>query len=100
MCLMRSDSEAKLRDNSSGRSLSRTLSSAKVWISRAIRLAKALAFDPRFPRPLRWAVRVALAIKCVPFPDFGVDEVMLLAVGAILWIFYRPQLLAVLEETK
>jgi len=70
------------------------------WAKRTIRIAKALAFDPRFPRPLRWAVRVALAIKVVPFPDFGVDEVILIAVGVILWLFYRPQLLAVLEETK
>jgi len=70
------------------------------WTKRTIRVAKALAFDPRFPRPLRWAVRVALAIKCVPFPDFGVDEVILIVVGTILWFFYRPDLLAVIGESR
>lgn len=71
-----------------------------AWAKRIIRLAKALAFDPRFPRPLRWAVRLSLAIKCVPVPDFGVDEVILIGVGTILWFFYRPQLLAVIAETR
>lgn len=70
------------------------------WAKRTIRLAKALAFDPRFPRPLRWAVRVALAIKVIPVPDLGSDEIILIGVGVILWVFYRPQLLAVLAETR
>jgi len=70
------------------------------WAKRIMRVAKALAFDPRFPRPLRWAIRVALAIKCLPFPDFGSDEIILVAVGTILWFFYRPQLLAVIEESR
>lgn len=68
-----------------------------VWM---MRVAKALALDTRFPRPLRWIVRVALAMKVVPVPDFGIDEVLLLIVGGILWIFYRPLLLTVITETR
>jgi len=70
------------------------------WAKRTMRLAQALALDPRFPRPLRWAIRVALAVKLMPFPDFGIDEAILIVAGAILWQFYRPELLAVIAETK
>lgn len=74
----------------------RLISAAK----RVLRVAKALAFDPRFPRPLRWAIRVALAIKLWPGPDFGSDEAILLVCGVILWLFYRPELMSVIEESR
>ena len=74
----------------------RLISAAK----RLLRVAKALAFDPRFPRPLRWAIRVALAIKLLPVPDLGSDEIILVAVGVILWAFYRPELMSVIEESR
>jgi hypothetical protein len=66
----------------------------------AIRFAKTLMTDQRVPRPLRWLIGVSLAIKVVPFPDFGVDEVVLVVVGLLLVTFYRPTLRAILEETK
>ena len=74
----------------------RLISAAK----RLLRVAKALAFAPRFPRPLRWAIRVALAIKLLPVPDLGSDEIILVAVGVILWAFYRPELMSVIEESR
>jgi hypothetical protein len=43
---------------------------------------------------------VSLAIKVVPFPDFGVDEVVLVVVSLVLVIVYRPALRAILEETR
>lgn len=66
----------------------------------AIRLARVLMTDRRVPRPLRWLIGVSLAIKVVPFPDFGIDEVVLIVVGLVLVIFYRPVLAAILEETR
>ena len=45
--------------------------------------------DPRLPWPVRWIFRVALAIKCVPVPDFGIDEVLLLIGIALLAGPYR-----------
>ncbi len=56
--------------------------------------------DQRVPRPLRWLIGVSLAIKVVPLPDFGLDEVVLIVVGLVLVIFYRPALRAILEETR
>jgi hypothetical protein len=66
----------------------------------AVKFARTLMSDQRVPRPLRWLIGVALAIKVVPFPDFGVDEVVLVVVGLVLVIFYRPPLRAILEETR
>jgi hypothetical protein len=66
----------------------------------AMRFAKALATDERLPRPLRWAVGIALAMKVVPFPDFGIDELILLVCGALLLTVYRSTLRAILAETR
>jgi hypothetical protein len=66
----------------------------------AVRFAKILMTDRRVPRPLRWLIRVSLAIKVVPVPDFGVDEAVLVGVGLVLVIFYRPVLVAMLEEAR
>jgi|SRR5579884_2065589 len=66
----------------------------------AIRFARTLMSDRRVPRPLRWLIGVSLAIKIMPFPDFGLDEVVLIVVGLVLVIFYRPALRAILEETR
>ena len=67
---------------------------------RAIRVAKALCSDARVPRVLRWMLRVALAIKLVPLPDFGIDEVLLVIVGAVLMIWYRPLVRYIVAETS
>ena len=53
-----------------------------------LRVTKALATDPRVPRPLRWGLRVALAMKTLPVPDLGIDEVILVVVGLVLVVFY------------
>ena len=64
-----------------------------------IRVAKRVATDERVPKPLRWALRVALAIKAVPIPDLGIDEVLLLVVAVLLLTVYRPTLRAILAES-
>lgn len=64
-----------------------------------IRVAKALATDERLPKPLRWAVRVALAIKTVPVPDLGIDEILLVVVAILLLTVYRPTFRAILAES-
>jgi hypothetical protein len=46
-----------------------------------------VARDGRIPRPLRWVG--AAGLLPVPGP---IDEALLLAVGAILWLFYRDRL--------
>ena len=66
----------------------------------AMRVAKALATDQRVPRPLRWAIGVALAMKVVPFPDFGIDEIILAVVGALLLTVYRPTFRAIVAELR
>jgi hypothetical protein len=66
----------------------------------AMRLAKAVATDQRLPRPLRWAIGIGLAVKLVPVPDFGIDEIILAFCGVLLLGFYRPTLRAILAETR
>lgn len=66
----------------------------------AMRMTKALVTDERLPRPLRWAIGVALAMKVVPLPDFGVDEVILLVVGALLLTVYRATFMAIVAEQR
>lgn len=66
----------------------------------AVKFARTLVTDQRVPRPLRWIIGISLAMKVVPFPDFGADEIVLIAVGIVLFIFYRPVLQAILEETR
>jgi len=72
----------------------------RVQLMFAVRLARTLMTDERVPGPLRWLIAVSLAIKVVPFPDFGIDEVVLVVVGLVLVIFYRPALRTILEETR
>jgi membrane protein implicated in regulation of membrane protease activity len=69
-------------------------------LSFAVKFARILMADRRVPRPLRWLIGISLAIKVVPFPDFGLDEVVLIIVGLVLLIFYRPVLRSILEETR
>ena len=63
----------------------------KAKIKRTLRLLKALATDERIPRPVRWLIGVSLAIKAVPFPDFGIDEIGLLTAFVLLSTIYRQQ---------
>ena len=41
---------------------------------------------------------VALAIKTVPVPDFGIDEVLLLAIGLLLVTVYRSTMREILAD--
>jgi hypothetical protein len=52
-----------------------------------IRAVEILARDGRIPKPLRGLA--AFGVLPVPGP---IDEVALLIVGALLWIFYRQSL--------
>lgn len=65
-----------------------------------IKVAKMCATDERLPRPLRWTLAVALAIKIVPVPDFGIDEILLLVIGILLVTVYRPTFKAILAESR
>lgn len=67
-------------------------------LRRVLRLAKAAATDSRLPWPVRWLFRVALAIKCVPVPDFGLDEIFLLGGMALLAGPYRGTWKLIREE--
>jgi hypothetical protein len=66
----------------------------------AMKLAKALATDERLPKPLRWAIGIALAVKVVPVPDFGIDEIILAVIAILLITIYRPTFQAILAETR
>lgn len=66
----------------------------------AMKVTKALATDERLPRPLRWAIGVALAMKVVPVPDFGIDEVILVVIGVLLLTVYRPTFQAIVTESR
>ena len=66
----------------------------------AMKVTKALATDERLPRAMRWAIGIALAVKVVPVPDFGIDEVILIVIGALLLPVYRPTFQAIVHETR
>lgn len=72
----------------------------KAKIKRAFRLLKALSTDPRIPRPVRWLIGVSLAIKAVPFPDFGLDEVGLLIAFVLLSTVYRQRFNEIRDEIR
>ena len=56
-------------------------------VRHAIRAVRLVLRDGRIPRPLRWGG--ALGLLPVPGPF---DEIVLLVVGAVLWLFYRDLL--------
>ena len=56
-------------------------------VRRAARAVKLLATDGQIPRPLRGAAAFGL----LPLPG-PLDEAVLLAVAAGLWLFYRERL--------
>jgi hypothetical protein len=57
---------------------------ARAFAARPIRAMKILARDSRIPKPLRWIAGLAL----LPIPG-PVDEVILILIAPILWVFYR-----------
>ena len=58
-----------------------------AFVGRAVRSVRIVIRDGRIPRPIRWGG--ALGLMPVPGPF---DEIVLLLVGAVLWLFYRDQL--------
>jgi hypothetical protein len=69
-------------------------------VPRMLRLAKAASTDPRLPRPVRWLFAVSLAIKAIPFPDFGLDEVGLLLGIVLLNTVHRQVWAEIRAEIK
>ena len=80
-------------DQSTGRSM-------KQRIKATVRLLKALDTDARVPRPVRWLIGLSLAIKAVPFPDFGIDEVGLLVAFGLLTTVYRKRFAEVRADLR
>jgi len=72
----------------------------RARIKRTFRLLKTLATDDRIPRPVRWLIGVSLAIKAVPFPDFGIDEVGLLVAFVLLTTVYRQRFAEIRRELR
>ena len=63
------------------------MGSPRAVTFRTIRAVKIVVRDGRIPRPLRWGGAVGLLPVPGPF-----DEVVLLLVGGLLWLFYRNRL--------
>ena len=61
----------------------------KRQATHAMRLARAAMTDERIPAPIRWMIRVGVAVKLLPVPDFGVDEVLLGVAVLLLATAYR-----------
>jgi hypothetical protein len=67
----------------------------RAAITQTIRAAKIVVRDGRIPRPLRWGG--ALGLLPVPGPF---DEIVLLLVGGVLWLFYRDQLTEAWQQAE
>ena len=61
--------------------------SQRAFLRRFLRAVRIVVRDGRIPRPVRWGAAVGLLPVPGPF-----DEIVLLFVGGILWLFYRDQL--------
>jgi hypothetical protein len=61
--------------------------SIRAFTAHTLRAVKVVIRDGRIPRPLRWGGAVGVA----PLPG-PVDEVVLLVVAGLLWLFYRDRL--------
>jgi hypothetical protein len=61
--------------------------STRAFIVRVVGAVKIVIRDGRVPRPLRWGGGLGLLPIPGPF-----DELVLLVVGSVLWLFYRDQL--------
>lgn len=65
------------------------------FAARMIKAVKIVVRDGRIPRPLRWGGAAGLMPVPGPF-----DEVILLLVGGILWLFYRDQLKEAWQQAR
>jgi hypothetical protein len=59
----------------------------RTFLLRTVRAASIVARDKRVPRPIRWGA--ALGLLPVPGPF---DEIVLVVLGGVLWLFYRDRL--------
>jgi len=59
-----------------------------------MRAVRIVLGDGRIPRPIRWAG--AVGVLPIPGPS---DEVVLLLVGGVLWLFYRDRLAEAWRQT-
>lgn len=69
-------------------------------IKATFRLLRALVGDERIPRPIRALIGVSLAIKALPVPDFGIDELGLLIAFALLATVYRNRFAEIRAEVR
>lgn len=60
---------------------------SRALTGQMIRAAQLVLRDGRIPRPIRWGG--ALGLLPIPGP---VDEIVLVVIGAVLWLFYRSQI--------
>jgi len=65
------------------------------FFARIFRAVKIIVRDGRIPRPIRWGGALGLAPVPGPF-----DEIVLLVVGGVLWLFYRDQLREAWEQAS
>jgi len=59
----------------------------RTFFTRTVRSVRIVVRDGRIPRPLRWGA--AMGLLPVPGPF---DELVLLLVAGVLWLFYRDRL--------
>jgi hypothetical protein len=65
----------------------------RAFVRRTARAVRIVLRDGGIPRPLRWLAAVGLAPIPGPF-----DEIVLLLVGLILFVFYRGRLRQAWQE--
>jgi hypothetical protein len=59
----------------------------RAFFTRTVRSVRIVVRDGRIPQPLRWGA--AMGLLPVPGPF---DELVLLLVAGVLWLFYRDRL--------
>jgi hypothetical protein len=66
----------------------REMDSLRRFLRRTVRAVAIVIRDRRIPRPIRWGA--ALGLLPVPGPF---DELVLILVAGVLWLFYRDRLM-------
>ena len=66
----------------------REMGSPRRFLRRTLRAVAIVIRDRRIPRPIRWGA--ALGLLPVPGPF---DELVLILVAGVLWLFYRDRLM-------
>ena len=71
----------------------------RAQVRTLLAMARALATDPRIPRPVRLLIVLGLATKAMPV-DFGIDELALGLAALLLVGPYRQRARAVLADAR